>query len=167
MTGLAHDRWSKVAYDPATNEEGMRARSLKLAALQKSLRAPSVFGDPEGDLLVVGWGSSKGAIEEAVERVRAEGLKVSSMHLRFIQPLPPGIGEIMKLFGKVMTVENAWGDQLQDPLIDSYNRRYPGLTMILRSRYLVDIDCLSEARGQPIKPSNVAKAIRAKLQEGK
>jgi 2-oxoglutarate ferredoxin oxidoreductase subunit alpha len=167
VTGLAHDRWSKVAYDPATNEEGMRARSLKLAALQKSLKAPSVFGDPEGDLLVVGWGSSKGAIEEAVERVRAEGLKVSSMHLRFIQPLPPGIGEIMKRFRKVMTVENAWGDQLQDQLIDSDNRRYPGLTMILRSRYLVDIDCLSEARGQPIKPSNVAKAIRAKLQEGK
>jgi 2-oxoglutarate ferredoxin oxidoreductase subunit alpha len=167
VTGLAHDRWSKVAYDPATNEEGMRARSLKLAALQKSLKAPSVFGDPEGDLLVVGWGSSKGAIEEAVERVRAEGLKVSSMHLRFIQPLPPGIGEIMKRFRKVMTVENAWGDQLQDQLIDSDNRRYPGLTMILRSRYLVDIDCLSEARGQPIKPSNVAKAIRAKLLEGK
>ena len=167
VTGLAHDRSSKVAYDPATNEEGMRARSLKLAALQKSLKAPAVFGDPEGDLLVVGWGSSKGAIEEAVERVRAEGLKVSSLHLRFIQPLPPGIGEIMKRFRKVMTVENAWGDQLQDALIDSDNRRYPGLTMILRSRYLVDIDCLSEARGQPIKPSNVAKAIRAKLEEGK
>jgi 2-oxoglutarate ferredoxin oxidoreductase subunit alpha len=72
LTGLAHDRASKVAYDPVSNEEGLRHRSLKLAALQKTLKAPSVFGDPEGDLLVVGWGSTKGVIEEAVERLRAK-----------------------------------------------------------------------------------------------
>ena len=71
LTGLAHDRDSKVAYDPEINEEGLRARSLKLAALQKTLKTPPVFGDPEGDLLVVGWGSTKGAIEEAVDRACA------------------------------------------------------------------------------------------------
>ena len=60
LTGLAHDRMSKVAYDPAINEEGLRARSLKLAALQKTLKTPPVHGDPEGDLLVVGWGSKQG-----------------------------------------------------------------------------------------------------------
>ncbi|HEY5309877.1 MAG TPA: 2-oxoacid:acceptor oxidoreductase subunit alpha, partial [Casimicrobiaceae bacterium] len=80
LTGLAHDRASHVAYDPMINEEGLRHRSLKLAALQKTLKPPKVFGDPDGDLLIVGWGSSKGAIEEAVTRARAEGLKVSSLH---------------------------------------------------------------------------------------
>ena len=95
VTGLAHDRASHVAYDPEINEESLRARSLKLAALQKTLKAPPVFGDAEGDLLVIGWGSTKGAIEEAVERLRAEGCKVSSMHLRFLQPMAPGIKEAM------------------------------------------------------------------------
>src|SRR5512143_2551110 len=66
LTGLAHDTLSHVAYDPESNESGIRARSHKLAALQKTLKTPSVFGDATGDLLVVGWGSTKGAIEEAV-----------------------------------------------------------------------------------------------------
>jgi 2-oxoglutarate ferredoxin oxidoreductase subunit alpha len=167
VTGLAHDRLSKVAYDPSINEESLRARSLKLAALQKTLKAPPVFGDPEGDLLVVGWGSTKGVIEEAVERMRAEGLKVSALHLRFIQPMPSGIGEILKKFGKVIAVEGGWGDRMEDELIDADNRRYTALAMMLRSRFLVDVDCWSEARGQPIKPGNVVKALRAKLQEGK
>ncbi len=167
LTGLAHDRASKVAYDPSINEEGLRARSLKLAALQKTLKTPPVHGDPEGDLLVVGWGSNKGVIEEAVDRARAEGLKVSSLHLRFIQPMPSGIREILQKFGKVMTVESNWSDRREDELIDEDNRRYSALALLLRSRFLVDVDCWSEARGQPIKPGDVVEAIRAKLNEGK
>ena len=66
-------------------------RSLKLAALQRTLRTPPVFGADDGDLLIVGWGSTKGAIEEAVGQLRDEGHSVSSLHLSFIQPLPPGI----------------------------------------------------------------------------
>jgi 2-oxoglutarate ferredoxin oxidoreductase subunit alpha len=58
VTGLAHDRNSKVAYDPAINEEGLRARSLKLAALQKTLKAPPVFGGEDGDMLLIGWGNT-------------------------------------------------------------------------------------------------------------
>jgi len=75
VTGLAHDRQSHVAYDPEINHESLRARSLKIAALQKTLLPPEVFGEAKGDLLVIGWGSSKGAIEEAVESLRAEGKK--------------------------------------------------------------------------------------------
>src|SRR5512137_3135011 len=105
ITGLAHDRLSKVAYDPNINEEGLRARSLKLAALQKTLKAPPVYGADEGDLLLVGWGGTQGAIEEAVDRLRAKGHAVSSLHLRFIQPLPSGIGAILKRFKQVMTIE--------------------------------------------------------------
>ncbi len=166
LTGLAHDRASKVAYDPASNEEGLRMRSLKIAALQKTLKTPPVHGDPEGDLLVVGWGSTKGIIEEAVDNARAAGLKVSSLHLRFIQPMPSGIGEILRRFRHVLTVEGNWSDRRDDALIDEENRRYSALAMMLRARYLVDVDCWSEARGQPIKPGDVVKAIRAKLAQG-
>jgi 2-oxoglutarate/2-oxoacid ferredoxin oxidoreductase subunit alpha len=60
VTGLAHDRRSTVAYDPQSNQEGIRNRSLKLAAFQKSLKAPPLFGDGDGELLVIGWGSTKG-----------------------------------------------------------------------------------------------------------
>ncbi len=165
VTGLAHDRSSKVAYDPEINEEGLKHRSLKLAALQKTLKTPEVFGDPDGDLLVVGWGSTKGVIEEAVGRLRDEGRRVSSLHLRFIQPLPSGIGEIMRRFKRVMTIEDNWSDRLDDELIDADNRRYSALAMMLRSRYLVDVDCWSQSRGQPIKPGTVVAMLRGKLAE--
>jgi 2-oxoglutarate ferredoxin oxidoreductase subunit alpha len=164
VTGLAHDRLSKVAYDPAINEEGLRARSLKLAALQKTLKAPPVYGAAEGDLLLVGWGGNQGAIEEAVDRLRAKGLAVSSLHLRFIQPLPSGIREILHRFKQVMTIEGNWSDSLKDELIDEDNRRYSALAMMLRSRYLVDVDCWSEARGQPIKPGDICRVAKDALQ---
>jgi len=163
LTGLAHDRRSRVAYDPGINEEAIRHRSLKLAALQKSLQTPPVFGGDSGDLLVIGWGSTKGAIEESVERLRAEGLRVSSMHLMFLQPMPAGIKEIMRRFGQVMTIENNWSDRLEDELIDESNRRYSALAMMLRARYLVDVDCWSEVRGQPIKPGTIERVLRDKL----
>lgn len=164
VTGLAHDRSSHVAYDPEINEEAIHRRSLKLAAVQKTLRAPMVHGAPEGDLLLIGWGSTKGTIEEAIDQLRAEGRKVSSLHLRFLQPLPPGIKDIMLRFGKVMTIEGNWCDRPDDPIIDENNRRYAALAMLLRSRYLVDVDCWSEVRGQPIKPSTIRRVILGKLE---
>ena len=166
LTGLAHDRASHVAYDPESNEESIHFRSLKLAALQRTLKAPPVFGDPQGDLLVVGWGSTKGAIEEAVQSLREEGRKVSSMHLRFLQPLPGGIKEIMQRFGKVITIEGSWCDRPEDELIDETNRRHSALAMLLRARYLVDVDCWSEVKGQPIKPSTIRQVLAAKLKQG-
>jgi 2-oxoglutarate ferredoxin oxidoreductase subunit alpha len=163
LTGLAHDRSSRVAYDPEINEQGMHARSLKLAALQKMLTPPRVFGDGEGDLLVVGWGSTKGAIEESVERLRAEGHKVSSLHLSFLQPMPAGIKEILQRFKRVITIEANWSDLPEDPLIDETNRRYSALAMLLRARYLVDVDCWSEVRGRPIKPGSICEVLRKRL----
>lgn len=163
LTGLAHDRDSHVAYDADSNERGLRARSLKLAALQKTLAPPPVVGEESGDLLVVGWGSTRGAIEEAVGSLRAEGHKVSSLHLRFLQPLPPGIKEIMQGFTQVLTIESNWSDRPDDEIIDDSNRRYSALAMMLRARYLVDVDCFSEVRGQPIRPSTIRRAVREKL----
>jgi 2-oxoglutarate ferredoxin oxidoreductase subunit alpha len=165
LTGLAHDRASHVAYDPETNEDGLRHRSLKLAALQKTLKVPPVFGAAEGDLLVLGWGSTQGAIEEAVERLRAEGKKVSSLHLRFLQPMPGGIKEILQRFKQVMTIEAGWCDSPDDEIIDESNRRYSALAMMLRARYLVDVDCWSEVRGEPIRPDTIHRVIAGKLAE--
>jgi len=159
LTGLAHDENSHVAYDAEINQRAMRARSLKLAALQKTLKPPTVFGDMTGDLLLIGWGSTKGAIEEAVEELRAEGKKVSSTHLTFLQPMAPGIKEIMAGFKKVMTIENNWSDSPDDEIIDETNRRYSALATLLRSRYLVDVDCWSECRGTPLKPNTVRRVI--------
>ena len=164
VTGLAHDRQSHVAYDPDINQEGLRARSLKLAALQKTLLPPEIFGDATGDLLAVGWGSTKGAIEEAVASLQAEGWKVSSMHLRFLQPLAPGIKEAMQGFKKVITIETNWSDRPEDEIIDESNRRYSAAAILLRARYLVDVDCWSEVRGQPVKPGTIRRVLLAKLQ---
>jgi len=163
LTGLAHDGLSHVAYDSESNEQSIRARSLKLAALQRTLTTPPVFGADKGDLLVIGWGSTKGAIEEAVEGLRADGRKVSSLHLTFLQPLPPGIKEIMRRFKQVMTIEGNWCDSPEDEIIDESNRRYSALAMLLRSRYLIDVDSWCEVRGEPIKPSTIRKVILQKL----
>jgi len=134
LTGLAHDRASHVAYDPEINQESIHFRSLKLAALQKTLKTPPVFGDSEGELLVIGWGSTKGAIEEAVAGLRADGHKVGSLHLTFLQPMPSGLKEIMQRFRRVMTVEGNWCDDPNDALIDASNRRYSALATLLRAR---------------------------------
>ena len=163
VTGLAHDRDSHVAYDPDINQESLRARSLKLAALQKTLTPPEVFGEASGDLLLIGWGSTQGAIEEAVDSLRAEGHTVASIHLRFLQPMQPGIKAILQRFKKVMTIEINWSDSPDEAIIDESNRRYSSLAILLRSRYLIDVDCWSEVRGQPIKPSTIRRIALAKL----
>ena len=165
LTGLAHDDLSHVAYDPDTNETSIRARSYKLAALQKTLATPPLFGDEKGDLLVIGWGSTRGAIEEAVTNLRAKGHKVSSLHLTFLQPMAPGIKEIMQRFKKVITIEGNWSDDPNDEIIDESNRRYSALAILLRSRYLVDVDCWSEVRGQPIKPNTIERVVLEKLKQ--
>ncbi len=163
LTGLAHDRGSHVAYDPEINEEGLLNRSRKLAALQTTLRLAPVFGDDDGDLLLIGWGSTKGAIEEAVTRLRAEGHRVSSLHLKYLQPMASGIDTVMRRFDKVMTIENNWNDPPDDPLISPDNRRYSSLATMLRARWLVDVDCWGTARGQPLKPAAIKAAALAKL----
>jgi 2-oxoglutarate ferredoxin oxidoreductase subunit alpha len=165
LTGLAHDRESHVAYDAESNEESIHFRSLKLAALQKTLKTPPVFGAPEGDLLVIGWGSTQGAIEEAVASLREEGRRVSSLHLRFLQPLAGGLKEIMQRFRKVITIEGNWSDRPGDTIIDESNRRYSALALLLRARTLIDVDCWSEVKGQPIKPGSIRRVLLEKLQQ--
>jgi len=163
LTGLAHDRFSHVAYDPAVNQEGICQRARKLATLQATLKTPPLHGGEEGELLLVGWGSTRGAIEEAVDLLRGKGERVSSMHLKFLQPMASGIGEVLRRFDKVMTVENNWSDTLDDELADKQSQRFSNLGWLLRAHYLVDVICWGQVRGQPMKPGAVVKAALARL----
>jgi 2-oxoglutarate ferredoxin oxidoreductase subunit alpha len=163
LTGLAHNRDSKIAYDTASNQEGANMRSRKLAALGATMKPPEVHGEPSGDLLIVGWGSTMGAIEEAVDLARAQGKSVSSLHLRFLSPLEPGLKEIMSKFRKVMTVELNYSDDPGSPLINDENRRYSQLALVLRAHTLIDIDCWSVVPGHPLSPRRIGSIIDARL----
>jgi 2-oxoglutarate ferredoxin oxidoreductase subunit alpha len=165
LTSLAHDEHSQVAYESAINQRSMQMRSRKLAVFQAALLPPKVHGAAEGDLLVVGWGSTLGAIEEAVDRLRAEGARVSSLHLRFLSPLEPGLKDIFSRFRKVLTVEVNYSDNPDDPFITPENRRYSQLAQLLRSQTLVDVDCWSRVPGSPIPPKIIEEQLRKRLQE--
>jgi 2-oxoglutarate ferredoxin oxidoreductase subunit alpha len=165
-TGLAHDNRSKVAYAPAANQIGCEMRSRKLAVLQSMLLPPPVVGPDSGDLLVVGWGSTKGAIEEAAERAREEGLSVSTTHLTFLSPLPPGLGDIFRRFKKVMTIEINYSDEPDAPFITEENRRRGQLAWLLRATTLVDVDCWTRVPGEPLRPGRILQAIRGRLAKG-
>jgi len=159
-TSLNHDRDGKACYDAERNQRGHTMRSRKLAALQQTLRPPTVHGAPEGDLLLVGWGSTRGAIEEAVDIAREEGLAVSSVHIQFLSPLPPGLHDIFAGFRQIITVELNYSDDWEDPLITKENRRYGQLAWVLRAATLLDIDCYAKVPGRPYMPVEIFAEIK-------
>jgi len=167
LTGLAHGPSGNVAYDPEINQHAASSRSRKMAAFQQTLKPPAILGDPEGDLLIVGWGSTLGAIEEAVDVAREEGYHVSSIHLRFLFPLEPGLLDIFKRFKKVITVEINYSDMPGDPMITTENRRYAQLAWYLRAHTLLDIECFSNVYGQPMNPGKVLRMIKDNLSVNK
>ena len=163
LTGLEHDSRSKVAYSGSIHQHSSAMRSRKLAVLQSMLLPPTVHGDEEGDLLVVGWGSTKGAIEEAVDRLRAEGRRVSSTQLTFLSPLQPGLRELFGRFAKVCTVELNYSDEPGAPYTTAESRRYGQLAWLLRAHTLVDVDCWTRVAGEPLRPAAIEGAMRDKL----
>ncbi len=157
LTGLAHSRDGKVVYDPDSNQDACELRSRKFAALQKTLNPPDVIGDNEGDLLIVSWGSTLGSIAEALERAQADGYKVSMVHLRFLSPMEPGLKEIFGRFKKVMTIEINFSDAEEQN--DNGMRRRAQLSRLLREQTLVDVDCWSNVKGQPLGPNLIHNEI--------
>ena len=137
--GLEKGEDGGVSYDPDTHEEMTRLRAEKVAAVSKSLDPLEVQGEPEGDLLVVGWGGTYGAISAAVRNLREEGFSVSCVHLRHINPLPDDLGEIMGRFKKVIVPELNLGQ----------------LSWILRAKYLVDVISYGKVQGKPFKVSEL------------
>ncbi len=164
-TSLNHSAAGTVQYDAASNQHGHAMRSRKLATLQRSLRPPELHGQASGRLLVVGWGSTRGAIEEAVAGLIDEGIEVSSLHLFFLNPLPPGLRDVFDRFDRVMTVELNYSDDLDAELIDASSRRLGQLAQLLRAHTLYDVDCFTRVYGRPLMPREIRGAIEQKLQE--
>ena len=115
---------------------------------------------------MVGWGSTQGAIEEAVERARVQGKKVSSCQLTFLSPLEPGLKKIFSRFKKVMTVEINYSDRVGDPYITQETRRYGQLAWLLRAHTLVDLDCWTSCPGQPLRPQDIYNSIIENVEQG-
>ena len=137
--GLEKGEDGGVSYDPENHEEMTRLRAQKVASISKSFDPLQVRGEPEGDLLVIGWGGTYGAISAAVGSLREEGFSISSIHLRHINPLPDELGEIMGRFKKVIVPELNLGQ----------------LSLILRAKYLVDVISYGKVQGKPFKVSEL------------
>lgn len=164
LTGLAHTKQSKVAYEPHINQEGCEMRSRKLQTLFNELPTPKVKGDDSGDLLLVGWGSTRGCIEEAAEHLRAKGRKVSSLHLTYLSPLAPGIADVISKFKNVLTVEINYSDPKDTP---KETRRLAQLAWLLRAHLgNPEIDCWSNVYGQPIRPGQVIEEVERRFEQG-
>jgi 2-oxoglutarate/2-oxoacid ferredoxin oxidoreductase subunit alpha len=103
--GLEHDEFGHPTGSPKLHMEMTAKRRKKLQALGASLPTPKVYGPPEGNVLLVGWGSTQGPIREAVDRARAAGDSVSALHIKYLHPLPPGLDDIFSGFNHIRVVE--------------------------------------------------------------
>jgi 2-oxoglutarate ferredoxin oxidoreductase subunit alpha len=124
-TGLEHDELGHPTGSPKLHMQMTAKRRKKLQALGASLPVPKVYGPPEGNVLLVGWGSTEGPIKEAVDRARAAGDSVSSLHLRHINPLPNGLENIFAGYNHVLVVE------MNDEGLYGFGQ----LGQVLRARY--------------------------------
>ncbi|MBU6410957.1 MAG: 2-oxoacid:acceptor oxidoreductase subunit alpha, partial [Verrucomicrobia bacterium] len=133
-------------------------RRKKLQALAVGLRTPKIYGPPEGNVLLVGWGSTQGPIREAVDRARAGGDSVSALHLRHLCPLPPGLENIFSGFNRVFVVE------MNDEGLYGYGQ----LAAILRARYCdAKIQGLNKTDGLTWKVKEILDRVRAALAAGR
>jgi 2-oxoglutarate ferredoxin oxidoreductase subunit alpha len=104
--GLEHDEYGHPSAAPKFHTQMTAKRRKKLQALAATLPTPKVYGPPEGNVLLVGWGSTRGPIQEAVDRARAAGDSISALHLKYLNPLPPGLENIFAGFNLIRVVEN-------------------------------------------------------------
>ena len=123
--GLEHDEFGHPTGSPELHTQMTAKRRKKLQALAATLPTPKVYGPTEGNLLLVGWGSTQGPIREAVDRARAAGNSVSALHIKYLNPLPPGLENIFSGFNAVRVVE------LNDEGLYGYGQ----LAGLLRARY--------------------------------
>jgi len=132
-----------VSYDSENHQLMTLLRHEKINRLARDIPPVEVAGDATGDLLVVGWGGTYGAIATAVTKARENGHAVSAVHLRHLSPLPPNLGEVLRAFPRVLVPELNMGQ----------------LRMILRARYLVDARGLNKIQGKPFKVEEIQQAI--------
>jgi 2-oxoglutarate ferredoxin oxidoreductase subunit alpha len=139
-----------ISYDAANHEFMSKLRHERVQKIADSLPPTEVEGDQSGDLLVIGWGDTYGAIQAGVATVRNEGRgpKVGHVQLRWINPFPNDLGEIMKRFKRVLVPEINLGQ----------------LVKLIRAKYLIDARSLPKIQGQPFKESEIVAGIKQILE---
>jgi 2-oxoglutarate ferredoxin oxidoreductase subunit alpha len=143
LGGLEKDTKGSISYDSDNHSEMTRLRAAKVEAVAKSLPPLRITGEKSGKLLVIGWGGTHGAITSAVESLRLEGFDVSSTNLRYLNPMPSDLGELIKGFEKVLVPELNAGQ----------------LALLLRAKYLVDAVSMTKIMGRPFKVSEIRERI--------
>ena len=139
-----------VSYDPENHERMTYLRAEKVERIANSIPELEVVGEPSGELLILGWGSSLGAITGAVNVARAEGHKVSRAHLRHLNPFPSNLGEVLSRFEKVLLPEMNSGQ----------------LALLLRARFLKDIISMCKVQGKPFNRGEIQDKIVDLLGKG-
>ncbi|MBI5506929.1 MAG: 2-oxoacid:acceptor oxidoreductase subunit alpha [Deltaproteobacteria bacterium] len=134
-----------ISYAPANHERMVRVRAQKVARIADSLAATEVTGSELGEAVVVGWGSTFGAIEEAVERLNAEGLAIGHVHLRWLSPLPKDLGKVLRRFRTVIVAELNLGQ----------------LVRLLRDQLTIDATAINKVEGLPFTAAQLTETIRA------
>ena len=140
------EKWEEtghVSYDPENHQKMVELRQEKVDIIARDLAPAKPFGKESGDLLVIGWGGTHGALRSAVETAQNEGMAVSHLHLRYLNPLPRNLGEILVKFQKVMIAELNLGQ----------------LAAIIRAKFLVDAIGLNKIQGKPFTQTEVFNKI--------
>jgi 2-oxoglutarate ferredoxin oxidoreductase subunit alpha len=141
------DVTGNVNYEPLNHEKMVRIRAAKVEAIRQDIPNVVPTGDPEGDLLLVSWGSTFGSVTQAVNEQREKGHKIGHLHLRHLNPLPGNVGEVLKRYKKVLVPELNMGQ----------------LLWILRAKFLVDAVGLNKIQGRPFKQSELEQKIEEML----
>jgi 2-oxoglutarate ferredoxin oxidoreductase subunit alpha len=137
-----------ISYDAQNHELMCKLRQDRVQKIADSLPPTPIYGDAEGDLLVLGWGNTTGALQAGVERVRASGKKIGHVQLRWVNPFPNDLGDILKRYKRVLVPELNLGQ----------------LVKLVRARYLVDARSYTKIQGQPFKESEIVQAIKQQLE---
>jgi 2-oxoglutarate ferredoxin oxidoreductase subunit alpha len=141
------DITGNVSYDPQNHEHMVKTRAQKIANIANEIPLLEVNGPADGDLLVIGWGGTYGAIVSAVERAQRKGYKVAQAHLRYLNPMPRNIGDVLKRYKKVLVPELNAGQ----------------LRLLLRAQFLVDAIGLNKIQGRPFLVSEIEVKIEQLL----
>ncbi|MEA2627367.1 MAG: 2-oxoglutarate/2-oxoacid ferredoxin oxidoreductase subunit alpha [Candidatus Binatota bacterium] len=148
--GLSHEHVTgNVSYSPANHEQMIRIRARKIAGIARDIPPTKVTGADHGKLLVIGWGGTYGAIEAAVQELARKGESVGHVQLRYLNPLPSDLPDIMARFDKILVPELNMGQ----------------LVKILRAEFLVDAIGMNKVQGRPFKISELVSRIRRLLKD--
>ena len=139
------DLTGNISYDPANHDFMVRTRQAKIDGIAASL-PPTEVDDPDGDarVAVIGWGSTYGPIGSACRRIRTSGRSIAQIHLRHLNPMPADLGEILRRYDRVVCPEMNLGQ----------------LALLLRARYLVDVESHTQVRGLPFRAAELAAVIQ-------